>query len=308
LNFKIQKYHGVFYDSDAFAKEIRQGNVQDYQMEPGNFYGEMTQVVSHQVIVGVSKFNHKIFRTGISKKGYTVFLFPGNIGPEYNWQKSGLSIIRIGLLKSEMHLSSILPKDFFGTPISLNNDYMTELILKLSYEKTLFTSIQQSEFIEISLENAYRIRKIVTELCNSEIVDQEKLIIELPILLIKSLHKIENKIQKETTRTRKAILRKALIFIEQNIDQSLTTKDIYSHVETSERNLRYIFNDLAELSPKKFIKYLKLNKAKKDLINPTDNNKIKDIANRWGFTHSGQFADDYKKLFGEFPSESNKNY
>ena len=97
-----------------------------------------------------------------------------------------------------------------------------------------------------------------------------------------------------------------MIFIENNIDQSLKIKDIYSHVETSERNLRYIFNDLAELSPKKFIKYLKLNKARKDLINPTDNSTIKDIANRWGFTHSGQFADDYKKLFGELPSQTLK--
>ena len=208
LNLTIKKEHTVFHDPDAFAKEICQGNIKDYQMEPGNFYGELTQIISHQVTIGVQKFNHKIFRTGISNKGYTVFLFPGNIGKEFNWQKSRLSSIRIGLLKSEMELSSILPKDFFGTPISINNDYLTDLILKHKYEKTLFTSIQQSDFIEISVEKAYQIRKIIMELCNSEPVDQEKLIIELPNLLIQSLYKIENKVQKKTTRTRDVLLRK----------------------------------------------------------------------------------------------------
>ena len=33
---------------------------------------------------------------------------------------------------------------------------------------------------------------------------------------------------------------------------------------------------------------------------------IRDIANRYGFWHMGQFAADYKKLFGELPSKTLK--
>ena len=32
--------------------------------------------------------------------------------------------------------------------------------------------------------------------------------------------------------------------------------------------------------------------------------KILNIANDWGFWHMGQFAADYKSLFGELPSET----
>ena len=31
--------------------------------------------------------------------------------------------------------------------------------------------------------------------------------------------------------------------------------------------------------------------------------KIADVANHWGFWHLGQFAVDYRRLFGELPSE-----
>jgi AraC family ethanolamine operon transcriptional activator len=31
---------------------------------------------------------------------------------------------------------------------------------------------------------------------------------------------------------------------------------------------------------------------------------IADVANNWGFWHMGQFAHNYRKLFGELPSET----
>lgn len=203
-----------------------------------------------------------------------------------------------------MQRCTILPKDFFGTPISLDNAYMTELILKLNYEKTLFTRIQQNESVEISEANGYLIRKLMMELFNSDLIEKKKLTIDLPLLLIKSLNETVDKFPKKTIKKRKAIFYKSLNFIEKSIDQPLKLKDIYSYLDTSERNLRYIYSDLAELTPMKFIKYLKLNKVRKDLINTPEKSNIKLIASRWGFNHSGQFAADYKELFGEFPSET----
>lgn len=304
MDCDIKIYKSVFHSVDEIANGIQHGKVEDYQMEPGEFYGEWTQIVSPQVTLGIHKFNHKIFRKGTSKKGHTVFLFPSDIASVLKMHEFGNSNIQIGLIKSGMHRCSIMPKNFFGTPISLNNDYLAELILKLNYEKTLFKRIQQNVSLEISRENGCKIRKLMMELYNSELIDKKKLTIELPLLLIKSLNETSGKLQKKTTNTRKAIFHKSLNYIEQNIEQPLRLKDIYTHVDTSERNLRYIFNDLAELSPKKVINYLKLNKARKDIINSRDDRRITDIANKWGFNHSGQFAADYKKLFGEYPTET----
>ncbi|MCK5375915.1 MAG: helix-turn-helix domain-containing protein, partial [Acidobacteria bacterium] len=31
---------------------------------------------------------------------------------------------------------------------------------------------------------------------------------------------------------------------------------------------------------------------------------VTDVANNWGFWHMGQFAADYRKMFGELPSQT----
>jgi len=54
----------------------------------------------------------------------------------------------------------------------------------------------------------------------------------------------------------------------------------------------------------KFIKCLKLNKARKSILSSGKEIDINIIANNWGFGHSGQFAADYHNLFREYPSDT----
>jgi len=39
------------------------------------------------------------------------------------------------------------------------------------------------------------------------------------------------------------------------------------------------------------------------LAAPADT-KITEVANDWGFWHLGRFASDYKRMFGELPSDT----
>ena len=57
--------------------------------------------------------------------------------------------------------------------------------------------------------------------------------------------------------------------------------------------------------PKKFINLLKLNRAHEDLLyTDLKTTNVSDIATKWGFSHFGRFAKDYKDLFGVLPSET----
>jgi AraC-like DNA-binding protein len=58
------------------------------------------------------------------------------------------------------------------------------------------------------------------------------------------------------------------------------------------------------VSPKQYIQARRLNGVHRDLCKANLHGKrISDIANDWGFWHMGQFAADYRKFFGELPSE-----
>ena len=84
-----------------------------------------------------------------------------------------------------------------------------------------------------------------------------------------------------------------------------TVDDLCSVAGTSRRTLEYAFRDYFGTSPKKFIKALRLNAARNDLLRGhTDSSQVVEIASGWGFSHMGQFAADYRHLFGETPSDT----
>ncbi|RLD25274.1 MAG: hypothetical protein DRI54_05245 [Bacteroidetes bacterium] len=304
MKSNLKKISGVYHDADEYAKNVHQGKLEHYSLEPGKFYGELTEIISNKMIIGIHKMNLAVLQQGTGLRGVTTFLIPGNIEQDFTWRHHRISGIRIGLLKSRMAHFAVMPHNFFGTPISIYNNYFNELIFKLNYDKNFFKVIQEKEVLEINKDDAIEIQKMVIELCNSSKIDQDVLNIELPVMILKALFRMLNDLPQQISNSREAWVSMALEYINKNLDKSLKTSDICDHVKTNERNLRYGFKELVGISPKKFIKNLKLNKARKDIKLANKNAEINIIANRWGFGHSGQFAADYKRLFGELPSES----
>ena len=73
----------------------------------------------------------------------------------------------------------------------------------------------------------------------------------------------------------------------------------------SERTLEYAFRERFGQSPKTFTLTYRLNNVRKILRHADpDADRIYEIAGHYGFLHMGQFTSDYKRLFGELPSET----
>jgi AraC-like DNA-binding protein len=106
-------------------------------------------------------------------------------------------------------------------------------------------------------------------------------------------------------RRRLEIIRKTEEFAESFPNRLLRIPDVCRHVGTSERNLRYAFEDLAGISPAAYLKAHRLSRVHSALLN-TDPSKIlvKTIAYEHRFWHLGQFSRDYRLVFGERPSET----
>lgn len=73
----------------------------------------------------------------------------------------------------------------------------------------------------------------------------------------------------------------------------------------SERTLRYAFQQRFGVSPRTYLQALRLNGARHELraAEPALETVTR-VAQRWGFTNSGDFAAAYARIFGEWPSES----
>jgi AraC family ethanolamine operon transcriptional activator len=65
----------------------------------------------------------------------------------------------------------------------------------------------------------------------------------------------------------------------------------------------YAFRDCSGLSPKVYLKVVRLNRTRVTLRHADPGTRVADAANQWGFWHMVQFARDYQRLFGVRPRE-----
>ena len=94
-------------------------------------------------------------------------------------------------------------------------------------------------------------------------------------------------------------------FLLNSLEETMTIKSIVEQFEISDKTLQNSFMSLFGITPKHFINLLKLNRAHEDLLyTDLKTTNVSDIATKWGFSHFGRFAKDYKDLFGVLPSET----
>jgi AraC family ethanolamine operon transcriptional activator len=104
---------------------------------------------------------------------------------------------------------------------------------------------------------------------------------------------------------RAQVLEQAVLAIRQRSADALTVADLCHVTGASARTLHYGFVERYGLPPARFMKAYRLNGARRDIGRiASQESKISDVANRWGFWHLGQFARDYRHWFGELPSET----
>lgn len=73
-------------------------------------------------------------------------------------------------------------------------------------------------------------------------------------------------------------------------------------VGASRRKLNYCFQDVLGCSPLKVLRAARLQAVRRELRRGAGT--VQDVAARWGFHHAGQFAADYRRQFGELPSQA----
>ena len=72
----------------------------------------------------------------------------------------------------------------------------------------------------------------------------------------------------------------------------------------SRRKLNYCFQEVLGTTPVAYMRAIRLNGVRRELLAADEGGRVYDIAVRWGFWHFSQFSVDYKRQFGELPSRT----
>lgn len=89
-------------------------------------------------------------------------------------------------------------------------------------------------------------------------------------------------------------------------EHAFTVESLASDVNVSPRQLQAGFREHLETSPMRYLRHLRLRRVREELSewDPAVRPNIADVAHRWGFTHLGRFAREYRQQYGELPSQT----
>jgi AraC-like DNA-binding protein len=102
-------------------------------------------------------------------------------------------------------------------------------------------------------------------------------------------------------------IRRAIDFIEANLRRPLTIVEIAAAAGIGPRALQIGFQRMYGCSPLKYVRLLRLARARADLVSRSDQETIAGIAARWGFFHLGLFARQYFEVYRERPSDTKRD-
>ena len=100
------------------------------------------------------------------------------------------------------------------------------------------------------------------------------------------------------------IVARAREYIEANTERPITVLELCARTRTARRTLQDCFTQVTGMSPAAYLKAIRLNGFHRSLKHAAGAGTIADIAATWGFWHMSQLSLDYKRLFGELPSET----
>jgi AraC-like DNA-binding protein len=117
-------------------------------------------------------------------------------------------------------------------------------------------------------------------------------------------HNYSHLLEPEMRRSAPWQVRRAEEFIEASWNRPLTIQMISAATGVSIRSLFKTFRQSRGYSPMAFLKRVRLMQARQMLTAPAENTSVTAVAFACGFYNPGHFAGDYRRAFGELPSQT----
>ena len=123
-------------------------------------------------------------------------------------------------------------------------------------------------------------------------------------LLLSQPNNYTDRLLRVETKLAPANVRRAIDFIEAHLQMPITLADITTASGVPGRTLLQHFRDHHGTSPIRYMRDARFARAREALMHPSKEESVTQIAMTWGFYHLGRFAVEYRKRFGETPSQT----
>ncbi len=98
------------------------------------------------------------------------------------------------------------------------------------------------------------------------------------------------------------VLKDAVSFIHCNAGGDIGVNDVAAAVHLTPRAVQYLFRRQLDTTPTEYMRRVRLHRAHQELVAGSQSTTtVTEIAQRWGFAHTGRFAVLYRQTYGQSP-------
>ena len=188
---------------------------------------------------------------------------------------------------------------FHSQPYSLYSEKRLEDLLQLNHLSDSVVSISSTPFKDL-LTHVMTQQKSIPQRILDSYADIILHYIQREILF--NTGSKSNKNSKETT------MKNIRTYIDQNIKNNISAKNLSNIFYMSERSLYYLFQEFESKSPLAYIQQQKVAHAYQEISSKASHRSITQIAIDYGFSNLGRFAQLYRMQVGELPSTTRTNF
>ena len=289
-----------FSDFDELTDAIRGWQLELFKLDSNPFEGRFFQLMDSDFILTRAYFSSCMKAEGAPPVGFRSFVVPVDPRLEMIWRGQRISGSDLLVFPTGSELHALSDRNFNVYTLSVFDEALFNTASRLGVPG-LETVFDKREVIHCRPSKMAKTRRMLSYL--EEFPAQHSFASnQILTALVHLLASGGNGNVSPLTKTRRQrIVMDSETLITQYSEDSMTVQRLCKHTGVSKRTLEYAFNEQIGVTPKQFISSIRLNSVRK-LLRSGAVHKVVDAANAWGFWHMGQFARDYRKLFGELPS------
>lgn len=302
-----------FDDVDQFNETVREWNTDFRQVDRGPLHADLTQWTGRTMSLSWCHFSRAIAQAGGTPPGTRAFGVRVDDSPWLEWCNRKVSRDSILCFHPDGEFESLSLPGFGVYALSFQEAKLVAIAETLGHPG-FFDTLRTEETVDAAgLEGLHRLRELLRRTFSALSTDS------FGANSLQSLDEIENRVAeslvmllvearsgspREPQRNRSRVVKTAVSHILEHAREAVSVADLCTVSGVSWRTLNRAFKESIGASPKACIGSIRLRGVRKELKQAGLTDSVSGIANGWGFWHMGDFAMNYRREFGELPSET----
>ncbi|AWB65088.1 hypothetical protein C2869_00915 [Saccharobesus litoralis] len=307
----MQLTDGSYTTIEEYIDAIQEASLDAMQLSSGVFNNRHKLVASPDLILGYRTTEGETLNYGTIANEHYFFVVP-QLGIEYQYCGLEMADEHLIVCDNKRDIVTRHAAVFHGITISIDKTILHRYLG--IYGKTYVDLCLETTFNQLVLPKAIQIKTkllaFVTRVLDGSLdyqnaTLQQDVLDTVALLLVELIEPVFRcgNTSPPSMSTRQNVVMRSLQFINETAPNPITINELCQASFCSVRTLEYAFKTILKMTPKQYLIQYRLHQIRKQLLGKPSE-KITPLLKNYGIVNTGRFANDYFKLFGEYPKQT----